>query len=492
LRPGKCASVLLLACAVLLVIAASRSFEYDESYSVFVTSPSPRPPWPSGIFQAREARHFFDTHATPLAVATTLRETDVHPPLYFWALSLWREVTGNSLFALRLPSVLCALVSLALIGAIARDTGIPPHSAMLLALLSYGFAYTGAIARGFSLALMLALAGMRATLRAEEARTTLPALLAGLLFGAATLTNYLASFLGLAALGWMTLACWRQPRLWLAGVAGYAAALPAVLWFFLAQENSRTGQFPPFQLGEAVIRLARYWVANLLGGLPLYVEAPVRPVLELALLVLMTVLVGTVARRWHCLFLPKFRWLFLLTALAPALGLIGLGVVFNTTPIELRYLSFSIPSMALLLAAALDGRRGSLALKTVLIGAQSLALAGLAFHPATMQPFRAVARQAVALGGVDSILLAPRGNDGVGAIAPLLAELPDRARVMVLAAGEESAVLGALPSGAKIVQLRLGPDAASRETLARLDRELAGKEWRRLTASPLAAAYERR
>ena len=55
-------------------------------------------------------------------------------------------------------------------------------------------------------------------------------------------------------------------------LAGFAVWLPADLWFFLAQRQSRTGQFAPFEAVAAVAHLAQFAAATLFGGLPLYVD----------------------------------------------------------------------------------------------------------------------------------------------------------------------------------------------------------------------------
>ena len=50
--------------------------------------------------------------------------------------------------------------------------------------------------------------------------------------------------------------------------------------------------------------------------------------------------------------------LMLAAAVAPPIGLLLLGAVFNNTPIELRYLSFGLPFVALLLARIGSHSRG--------------------------------------------------------------------------------------------------------------------------------------
>ncbi|HET6183821.1 MAG TPA: glycosyltransferase family 39 protein [Acetobacteraceae bacterium] len=471
LATGKCATVLLLAGTVLILVATQRSFEYDEAYSVFVTSPAPRPRWPENVFRVGDVRGFFHLHAGPAAIAAALRATDVHPPLYFWALGAWRAVVGDGLVGMRLLSILFALCALALVGAIARRAELPPVPAMLLTLGSYGFAYTATVARGFALAQALALLGVLLALRAEQRRAAAVAAGAGVAFGTAMLANYLAAFVAAAALGWLALAAWGRPRIWLAAWAGFAIALPPALWFFLAQRNSRTGQFPPFHLLGAVRRLALFGAADLLGGLPEYAEGPGRIALEAVLALLLALLALAVARVWRRIGTPGARLLLLASAAAPAAGLLLLGAVFGNTPVELRYLCFATPFAALLLAGALAWRRWLLG---PLLAVQAVSIAGLATQPATMQPFRAVARAAFRQAGPDGVILAPLGNDGVGAVGPLLAELPDAARVLLIPAGAEAVRLGALPPGTHAVLAPLGVDEASRAVSAALAAAVPG------------------
>ncbi|MDQ2804619.1 MAG: glycosyltransferase family 39 protein [Pseudomonadota bacterium] len=213
---GKLLAALLLVAAVLTGAAALRSFEYDEAYSVFVTSGTPRPDWPTTPFRVGETRGPFTAHAGFTEVARALRQTDVHPPLYFWVLAAWRRVVGDGLLALRLLSVLCGLAALAAVGGIARQAGVPAASAMLLTAGCYGFAYTSAIARGFALAQALALAGVLLALVAAERGRGRTAFAAGLVLGAASFTNYLSAFVGIASLLWLLIAHTRRVRLWIA------------------------------------------------------------------------------------------------------------------------------------------------------------------------------------------------------------------------------------------------------------------------------------
>ena len=423
-----CGAVLLLAFGVLTAIATLRGAEYDEQYTLFLTAGVARPVWPQAVFAAGEVRALQAGHASLIAIARDLRTTDVHPPLYFWAVALWRRLVGSGLvgsglfgsglfgsglLAARLLSVVCGVAALAAVGVVARRTGVPAVPAMLLTLGCYGFAYTGAVARGFALAQAMTLCGVATLLSGGGRRRSM---VGGMLLGAATFANYLAVFVAAVAVvaagrhhqngygngrngnsskgnntppplegaGWgerceqrrapavgtpppdplpqeeggvslIVVAPVPAPVPALAGTAaGFLPFLLADLWFFLAQRNTRTGQFPPFHLPQALPRLARYAVANLFGGLPLYVPAPAQRLTALALALLALACAGLIAARWRRIAASAAaRRLLLAAALAPPVGLLALGAVFDNTPIELRYLAFAVPFATLLLAGAL-------------------------------------------------------------------------------------------------------------------------------------------
>jgi len=545
--PWAAAAALLIGAGVLLATAALRGAEYDEGYTLLLAAGTPRPAWPAGIFTAADARTVFTGHAGLADIARDLRATDVHPPLYFWTVAAWRWLAGPSLFGVRLLSVACGVVALALVGGIARLARIPPAGAILLTVGCYGFAYTGAIARDFALAQALSLAGVWLALRADGRRQEqdapppleglgreadqgwgeglsryqgsvrpwhqpLPpfpslkgrgrvfhicrifhvflrptpasprALAAGLCLGAATLSNDLAVFVAGAALLWLL----PRARLWLAATAGFVLFLPADLWFFLAQRDSRPGQFPAFSLLGSLPRLAQYAAANLFGGLPLYVPAAARTAVAVGLATSAVPLLALVALRWRRIGAPRPRYLVTLAALAPPAGLLLLGLAFNSTPIELRYLAFATPFVGLLLAGALASlpRRWCFGLGGALLAIQAVALLGLMTRQETMQPARATAAAAAILaagggtagggaagagtageGADGGVVLLPRGNDGVGVVGAFVNEAPDQLRLSIAEQTDTAQQLDARVAGAhRIVLALIGVDAASRAT----------------------------
>lgn len=487
-----CCAVLLLAGCVLTGAAWLRSAEYDEQYTIFLTSGVPRPAWPDGPFQAGLATVIAAGHASPGEITRDLRTTDVHPPLYFWAVSLWRVMAGDGLFVARLLSVGFSLGALAAVGVIARKSGLPPALAMMLTLGCYGFAYTGCIARGFALAQMLSLAGVACGITARGWRQRA---LTGALLGAAVLANYLAAFVAVTVILMLGLCrCKIQPpeqertrpepgrsRPIITAAAALMGFLPFLLlafWFFLAQRASRTGQFPPFESWPALVRLAHYGAANLAGGLPLYAPPSARPFAVAALTAGTAALIGLLAVRWRYVATPDGRLLLAASALAPPAGLLALGFAFNNTPIELRYLSFATPFVALLLAGAIQSVSSGRSVTALVLTIQAGSIAGLMFGTETMQPARATAIAAAALVGNGAVLV-PFGNDGVGIVGAFASEAPAALPLLVIPATDTDAVIRARANGLSRVALALlAQDDAGRATIATMRSAFTHPDWR--------------
>jgi hypothetical protein len=465
------AAVLLLALGVLTTVAWSRGAEYDEQYTLFVTSGTPRPIWPEAVFPAHEVVRVQSGHAGLAEIARDLRRTDVHPPLYFWAAALWRPLAGDGLFAVRLLSVFFGLGALIAVGMAARRCDIPPATAMLLMLGCYGFAYTAAIARGFALAQMFTLVGLVAILSGRR-------FLAGLLLGAAVATNYLAVFacVAVAAIGLRSR--WRI-------AIGVLPGLVGAVWFFLAQRGTRTGQFPPFELLPSLIRLGRYGAANLTGGLPLYAPETAQSLIAAGLALALLVVAGMVALRWRNFGMSHFY--LALAALAPPVGLLALGCVFDNTPIELRYLSFSTPFIGLLVAAARPSRLVLAAILTV----QAASLAGLIMRPETMQPATATALAAAELAGEGAVML-PLGNDGVGIVGAFAAASPPGMRLSIVGPDETlEDIRRRIAPLRRIVLAEMSQDGDSRRALLVMRVALRDPGWREIGRGFHVVAYER-
>ena len=441
MRPRPGAAWLVWPAAALLLLASwLRGPEYDEAYSIFLTAGHARPVWPQGVFTAGSVRWLYRGHASFGQIARDLRQGDVHPPLYFWALELWRRAAGPGWFTARLLSVGFTLAGLAGLSRIARLCRLGVVPVLAMALLSYGFCYTGILARPYALVQALNIWGVYFALAGRKPRT---ALAAGLCFGAAAFADYLAVFSGAAMLGWML---WRGRRRGLLALAAMLPFLAACFWFFLAQHASRNGQFAAFAWVPALAEMARDGGAALFGGLPLY--AGRWGGLVAALLATLALAgCGCAVRR------AEGRGFLLLAAATPA-GLLALGVVFRNTPIEIRYLAFALPWVALAIAPALPR-----VLLALWLGVGGVAVAGLMLAPSTMQPQGRAARLASAYPG--AVVALPYGNDGVGVPGPFIAASPDAMRLILLRPGD------AVPPGAVRVAIRA--DQASRAVAATMN-----------------------
>jgi 4-amino-4-deoxy-L-arabinose transferase-like glycosyltransferase len=455
----------------LAAVAALRGAEYDEGYTLLLTAGHRLPKWPDGVFTAAEGQAAFRGLPSAGQIAAELRAQDVHPPLYFWMEAMWRRLAGPSLPAARALSVLFGVASLAGVAAIARRLGIPPWRAVLLCAGCYAFTYTGAVARDFAPAQALGVWGVWLLLRD---RGRWPDALAGLAFGLAVLTNYLAAFVAVGCGVWLL-----ATRRVVSFATGAAVLLPAQVWFFLAQHGSREGQFAPLDWASALPRLVRYQGAALFGGLPVYagawggVAAGIIGVLALGCAVF-------ALRRLR----EPGRALLALLAACPAIGLLVLAMLSGSTPIELRYLAFGTPFAALLLADAMPKP-----LLAVMLGVQAASIAGLATAPQTMQPQSEAASQAAR---ADALVLVPRGNDGVGIPAAFLQSAPPALRLLVVAPETtQDAIRLAAAHESRVAAALLPLDRDSRATVPVLLAAFDDRCWRQETRTTVLAVWRR-
>ncbi len=467
--------MLLLGAVVLTAGAWLRGAEYDEQYTLLLTAGVPRPSWPDTVFPAGMVAAMQSGHATMAGIARDLRATDVHPPLYFWVVAWWREVFGSGLFAARMLSVGCGVVSLGLVGLIARRCSIAPVMPMLMTLGSYGFAYTSVVARGFAPAQMLTLGGLALLLGRRP-------LLAGFSLGAACCCNYLAVFVAAAVI----LAAGAWPA-----VLAAAPFLALDGWFFAAQHASRQGQFPPFAVLPSVVRLAEYQTAALFGGLPLYASGPGQAAVAAMLGLLVVGIVLHVAGAGPLRAGRGVR-MVLAASVAPPIGLLLLGAVFDNTPIELRYLSFGLPFIALLIAwaSALPHRRtrnSVRALVLLVLLTEFAGIIGLLFSPRTMQPARAAAEAAGLFHG--EVVLLPRGNDGVGVVGAFGIEAPPALPLLLIRLGDP--IAARVAPYHRVALAALAQDRDSVAAIAGARAALAQAGWRLVADRSNLEVYER-
>jgi hypothetical protein len=228
------------------------------------------------------------------------------------------------------------------------------------------------------------------------------------------------------------------------------------------------------------LRLAQYLAASVFGGLPLYVNGAARTAVAIALAALLAGLIALTIRHWRRIATPGLRTLLAMAAAAPTIGLLLLGVMFDTTPIELRYLAYGTPFVGLLVAAAFAAlpRHSGRVLCSLLLTIQAAALVGLLTRAETMQPARESAAAAASLVR-DGVVLLPRGNDGVGIVGAFASEAPPTLRLLVVGSDESPAQIRARSERfSRVVLALLGQDAVSRTTLPAMRHAFADPCWR--------------
>jgi hypothetical protein len=462
------ALALLLAGLLLGMAAMLRDPEYDEGYTAFVTSPAPRPDWPATVFRAGDARAAFRPAPAPWAIAGNLRRTDVHPPLYFWTVWAWRRLWGPGLTATRMLSVGFSLGALACLALIAGEAGFPVITSLLLTLGCFGFVETGIVARGFAMTQCLLLLGLLLTLKvaaAERGRAG-GALAAGAALGAACFANYLAAFPAAAAILWLGP---RRPHRAGLLLLGFLPFILADFSFFLAQRDSRVGQFAAFSWPGMAAAMGHALGGAVLGGLPLYLPAGApRRAAAAALALALAAILLLPALRWRHLGRPGPRLLLGLAAVATPIGLVAMSLASGTLPVEIRYFAFALPPLALLLAASLGSLPGFWPWRVLgaIVMVQAASIAGLMTRPETMQPEGAAARAAFRAVGDSGLVLLPRGNDGVGLVGAFLTAAPDGLHVLLVDPGSRAAALdAAVAAWPAVTAAEIGADRDSRRTI---------------------------
>jgi hypothetical protein len=179
-------------------------------------------------------------------------------------------------------------------------------------------------------------------------------------------------------------------------------------------------------------------------------------------------------------------------ARAPPIGLLLLGAIFNNTPIELRYLSFGLPFVALLVSRAIAARPGGVRRTPVpliiILAVQCASIAGLLLSPRTMQPARSAAIEAAPLVG-DGVVLLPAGNDGVGIVGAFGIEAPPALPILVLRPTD--AIAGRIAPYHRVVVATLAQDRDSVATIVNLKAALVPPDWHRVAIGTNLEVYER-
>lgn len=251
------AIVLSLLIAVRLPGLLNRSIWYDEAITLLETAgnASPWQKWPRTPTPASIPKSLFEGTPTLTKIAKDLRDTDVHPPFYYWLLSLWRRWVGFSLETSRLFSLICSIGTILALYLLLRAGKIElPLIPTLIYGMSSGAVFSSNAVRAYSLASLLIVMGALFAYLASEAidqnknRLAIAhsmgmALCCGIVFQ----TNYLGLFPSCIILLWFVVNVWSASKL-------VATAFPLIaisIWFswfsaFLKQLGARPDQATGF------------------------------------------------------------------------------------------------------------------------------------------------------------------------------------------------------------------------------------------------------
>ena len=211
----------------------SSSIWYDEAVTLLATSGHAQLEWSRGLSQ-------FTPSANLGEILIDLYHRDVHPPLYFWTLALWRVLLGESLEVARALSVLFTVATLALIYRYAKSAKVRLASVPVLvyAVSSVGirYAYNARPYAMVSFLIVLAL-----ILARSKSRWT------GACAGACVATHYFAALCIVPLLAVSSADEWKANRRWVLLTAITFGLFCAPLIVLLRVHiDARPQQYPGF------------------------------------------------------------------------------------------------------------------------------------------------------------------------------------------------------------------------------------------------------
>jgi hypothetical protein len=211
----------------------STTIWYDEAITMLTTSGHARPDWSLGMEQ-------FKPTANLIQILSDLYTRDVHPPIYFWTLAIWRVLFGGSLEVARVMSALFILATLGLLYRYSIEARMrwPWAPIIIYALSGAGLRYAYN-ARPYAMATFLVVL----TLFLAHCKSKW----AGICAGACVATHY---FAGLCVGPIIVIECltnWKTERRWVLWTAFSFGASCAPLTLLVTKHmGARPGQFPVF------------------------------------------------------------------------------------------------------------------------------------------------------------------------------------------------------------------------------------------------------
>jgi Dolichyl-phosphate-mannose-protein mannosyltransferase len=226
-------AVILASFIVAWIHVRSNSIWYDETITLLTTSGHAILNWSLGMQQ-------FKPTANLIEILSQLYKYDVHPPLYFWTLAIWRVLFGGSLEVARALSALFVLGTLALLYRYASEMQMRWSSVpvIIYAVSAAGlrYAYT---ARPYAMATFLIV--LTLFLANRKSKWT------GICAAACVATHYFAGLCVGPIIAIECLRSWKTDRRWALWTAFSFAAFCSPLTLLVTKHvAARPHQYPGF------------------------------------------------------------------------------------------------------------------------------------------------------------------------------------------------------------------------------------------------------
>ena len=360
--------LLVLAILVLITVVVrlpgvfNRAIWYDEAITLLETAGNATPTWSAQPTSAASQKELLVGTPALGEVAAGLRETDVHPPVYYGLLSIWRRIAGESIETARLFSVFWSTASVIvlylLLRAFSFARGFWPS---LVYSLSSGAVHYGHEARNYSLAMFFV---MIATFLAYFFRQidfdrrlhfwTLSVSLAAFC-GLAFQTNYLTIFPLTALFLWCFAWAPEKRRIYVIPAIILSVMFSLIgLSTLLTQLEARPNQFQKaLGFGQEIAKIVDSNFVMLWN--PVVSSSGIRWTAVGTVLVFLLLSTAYVRTAWKAIDKKLFT-LMVGLAIAPSLGLLTLDLIFNKSLGKSSYVLFGTPAIVVLLTLAVGDR----------------------------------------------------------------------------------------------------------------------------------------
>ena len=360
----------LLALAILVLITVvvrlpgvfNRAIWYDEAITLLETAGNAAPTWSAQPTPAANQKELLVGSPTLGEVASGLRDTDVHPPVYYGLLSIWRRVAGDSIEAARLFSVFWSTASVILLYLLLHAFGFSrPFWPSLVYSLSSGAVHYGHEARNYSLAMFFV---MMATFLAyflkqinsqRQLKFWIFTVSIAAFCGLAFQTNYLTVFPITAILLWCFVWAPKKKRMYVFPLIILSVVFSLIGFrTLLTQLEARPNQFQKaLDFGPELMKIFEGNFAMLWS--PVTSSSGIRWTVVGTVVVLLLLSTAYVKAAWNAIDKRLFTLMAGL-AVAPSLGLLALDLFFSKSLGKSSYVLFGAPAIVVLLTLAVDDR----------------------------------------------------------------------------------------------------------------------------------------